>query len=95
MNRSIVKSVLGGIFLGALIFFTGPLLLIILILKFIFTPFGMGRMMMAGRMGYHHMPPFAYASKIRNMSEEEYSAFETKMKNRFHGHCHSRNETKN
>lgn len=89
MNRSIVKSVLGGIFLGALIFFTGPLLLVILILKFIFTPFGIGRMMMVrGGWGHHHMPPFAFASKIRNMSDEDYAAFEARMKNRFHGHCH-------
>jgi hypothetical protein len=95
MNKSIFKSIIGGAILGALIFFTGPLLLIVFLLKFIFTPFGMGRMMFSNRgMGFGMMgkPPFAFADKIRNMSEEDYTDFKIKMHQRFKGHCGSKNE---
>jgi hypothetical protein len=51
MNRSILKTFVGGILLGTVVFFTGPLLLIILVLKFIFTLFGMGRRMAFGEFG--------------------------------------------
>ena len=81
MKKSIFKSIIGGIFLGTFVFFTGPLLFIILILKFIFTPFGMGRMMWRKRgMG---MPPFAFVDKIRNMSDEQFDEFKSKNERRF------------
>lgn len=96
MKKSIFKSILGGAVLGAVIFFTGPLILVVLLLKFIFTPFGMGRMMFAnrgkgfGRMG---MPPLAFADKVRNMSEEDYNSFTAKLQERNHGRCGHRNPT--
>ncbi len=89
MNKSTLKQIAAGIFLGTFVFFTGPLLFIVLLLKFIFTPFGMGRMMMAqrfspGRLGF---PPLAFADKIRGMNEEEFNSFKEKMQNRFNGRC--------
>lgn len=93
MNKSIIKPIIGGALLGAFVFFTGPLLLVVLLLKFIFTPFGMGRMGMRRQfspigMG---MPPFAYAEKIRGMSEEEFSSLKEKTQNRFNGRCSNHN----
>ncbi|MCC7245053.1 MAG: hypothetical protein IT269_05215 [Saprospiraceae bacterium] len=87
MNKSIFKPIIGGIFFGAFMFFCGPLLLIVLLLKFIFTPFGMGRMMMANYGGYGPMrmgmPPGAFADKIRGMSDEEYEQFKNNWSARF------------
>jgi hypothetical protein len=92
MNNAILKSIIAGMIIGAIIYFTGPVififLFVVMTLKFIFTPFGMGSMMMMmngmrhGGFGY---TPFA--EKIRNMSDEEYTVFQTKMKDRFHGRC--------
>lgn len=90
MNKSILKSILGGALLGTLIFFTGPLIFIVLLLKFIFTPFGMGRMMFAGHrggFGRMGMPPLAFADKIRGMNDEEFNSFKEKMQTRFNGGC--------
>lgn len=88
MNKSILKPIFGGVFFGTILFFAGPLILIVLLLKFIFTPFGMGRMMMYRGMGaYGAWNPFELADKIRNMSEEEYSLFQIKMKDRFQSSC--------
>jgi len=82
MNKSILKTVVGGILLGTVVFFTGPLLLIILVLKFIFTPFGIRR-----RMTFEGFRPwgfggpgmggsgFAFADKIRSISDEDYASF--------------------
>lgn len=89
MNKSVLKSVLGGIAFGAIMFFAGPFILLILLLKFIFTPFGMGRMM------YRHHAPwpgrssmrFAMADKIRSMSEEEFNQFKNNMNNHSYGCC--------
>ncbi len=86
MNKSMLKPIFGGMLLGALVFFTGPLIFIVLLLKFIFTPFGMGRMMMARRFSGMGMPPFAFADKIRSMSDEEYTTYQSKMKERFQHH---------
>lgn len=83
MKTNFLKPIIGGMLLGAFIFFTGPLLLIVLLLKFIFTPFGMGRMMMYK--GFKHdgfkQHRFAFADKKRSMNEEEYNAFKTKFQN--------------
>ncbi|MBK8627910.1 MAG: hypothetical protein IPN86_20820, partial [Saprospiraceae bacterium] len=49
MTKSVFKPIIGGALLGTFVFFTGPLLFIVLLLKFIFTPFGMWRTRMAGR----------------------------------------------
>jgi hypothetical protein len=88
---------LGGILFGAFVFFTGPLILIVLLLKFIFTPFGMGRLHY-GRFGGpwgHRMafagggmmagPGFQFADKVRSMSDEEYAQFKQKLQERFAG----------
>lgn len=88
-TTSILKTIIGGILLGAFVFFTGPLLLIILVLKFIFTPFGMGRYYHSsfGFGGMHGEPRLAFADKVRGMSDEDYTAFKTKFEGRHHGHC--------
>ncbi|MBK8442094.1 MAG: hypothetical protein IPL35_01180 [Sphingobacteriales bacterium] len=86
MNKNVIKSIIGGILLGTILFFTGPFIFIVLLLKFIFTPFGMGRIMMYQRFGRHPRQasvPFAMADNIRNMSDEEFVSFKEKMNNRF------------
>ena len=87
MQKSVIKPIIGGILFGTFVFFTGPLLFIVLLLKFIFTPFGMGRMMVANQFGQMGMPPFAFAEKIRSMNDDEFSALKDKMQNRFSGKC--------
>lgn len=91
MKRSILAPVIGGAIVGAIVFFTGPFLFFflfaVLTLKFIFTPFGMGRMMMMQRFGGFEGRSMAFADKIRNMNEEEYTAFQSRMKERRHHHC--------
>lgn len=92
MTKSILKSIVVGSLIGALVFFTGPLLLLIFILKFIFTPFGRMRQ---GYGGPYGNPRFngmrlAFADKVRNMSEEDYTAFKSKFEHGFRGrhrHC--------
>ncbi len=88
MIKTIFKSILWGTAIGAILFFAGPFILVVLLLKFIFTPFGMWRYRgpryaYAGRGwgGGSH-----YADKIRSMSEDEYQAFKTKSEGRF-AHC--------
>jgi len=93
MKTSIVKPIIGGIFLGAFVFFTGPLLFIVLLLKFIFTPFGMGRMnrgFSGGSMGFNPQMRLAMAEKVRRMSDEDFTAFKEKMNHRF-GNCNKFN----
>lgn len=93
MNNGIIKSIIAGAIFGAIVYFTGPLIFIfffaVMVLKFIFTPFGMGRMMMMNGMHHHGMgrPPMAFAEKIRNMSEEDYASLKERMQNRFQGGC--------
>lgn len=84
MQKTIFKSIAGGIFLGAFLFFTGPLLVIVLLLKFIFTPFGMGRFGRYGMMGGHR---FAFADKIRAMSEEDYASLKNKFERNVQIYC--------
>ncbi|MBL7773044.1 MAG: hypothetical protein JNM95_09295 [Chitinophagaceae bacterium] len=89
MNKSVLKSVLGGIAFGAIMFFAGPFILLILLLKFIFTPFGMGRMMYRHHGDWRGMRGmrFAMADKIRSMSEEEFTEFKNKMNHPHYGCC--------
>ena len=89
MKKSVLKSIVGGALFGAFVFFTGPLLFIVLLLKFIFTPFGMGRARMAGRFYPMGMPPLAFAEKIRSMNDDEFNAMKEKMQKRFGGKCNS------
>ena len=96
MKQSIFKSIIIGIVLGAFVFFTGPLLPIVLLLKFIFTPFGMGRIGGRGRKGGPRLgfagmgegsgpgvSRLGFADKIRSMSDEDYTAFKTNYQNKF------------
>ena len=86
MNKNVLKPIIGGMVLGSIVFFTGPLLLIILTLKFIFTPFGMGRMRyqrFGGPMGFNPQMRFAMADKIRNMKDDEFASLKEKMNNKF------------
>lgn len=87
MKKHVLKPVIGGLLFGTLVFFAAPLLVIVLLLKFIFTPFGMGRMMwyerFGGPAGYHPGMRYAMAGKIRNMSDDEFAAFTEKMNRRF------------
>jgi len=91
MNKSILKPIIGGALIGTLVFFTGPLLFIVLLLKFIFTPFGMGRARMGRGFSPMEMPPFAFAEKIRSMNDEEFALMKEKMQNRFGGSCRKQN----
>lgn len=101
MKQSIFKSIAGGILLGAFVFFTGPLLPIVLLLKFIFTPFGMGRIGGRARMGGPPLsfagisgaPGLGFADKIRSMNDEDYTAFKTSYQDRFKSGC-DKEETK-
>ncbi len=87
MNRGIIKSVIGGILIGTAAFFA-PFLLIKTLL-FFFIIGAIFRMIFWRRM-FHYARPMmqtAYADKIRNMSEEEFTAFKSKM-NEMHRHCY-------
>lgn len=92
MEKTVFKSIVKGVFFGALIFFAGPFLLFVFLLKWIFTPFGMGRMAwMQHRYGtgnfMHGRPSLAFADKVRSMNDDEYTAFKDKMKEQFNGRC--------
>lgn len=86
MKRTIFKPILAGIALGALFFFAGPLILVVLLLKFIFTPFGMGRRGYGWRggpfFGGHEMQ-WAFAEKLRSMNDEEYNRYKSEMQERY------------
>ena len=84
MNKHLLKAILGGMLVGTVLFFAGPFIFIVLLLKFIFTPFGMGRAW--GYRGRHGMP-FAMADRIRTMSDEAYQQYREKMQQRYSG-CH-------
>jgi hypothetical protein len=85
MKQSIFKSIANGILLGTFVFFTGPLLPMVLVLKFIFTPFGMGRMRgsQLSFAGMHSAPGLGLADKIRAMNDEDYTAFKAKYQDKF------------
>jgi hypothetical protein len=81
MKNSILKTVVMGATFGALLF------LMPFFLLGLFVCFGIFGMMMRRRMhqigyGFHQ---FAYADKIRNMNEDEYQHFKSKMSQR---NCH-------
>lgn len=87
MKKTSLKCKVAKVFMAAVVLFLSPLLLPILVLKFIFTPFGMRRMMMMQRMGnpmgFNPKMKFAMAEKVRAMSDEEFALFKEKMDNRF------------
>lgn len=87
MKKNLLKPIVGGVVLGTALFFAGPFIFIVLLLKFIFTPFGMGRMMMHRNFSRYN-PEFRYAmtDKIRSMTDEEYASF--KSGNSYKSACH-------
>jgi len=90
MTRSILRTVLVGIFIGAAAFFVPKLLIGIFIFCAIIHLFHCGR---RGHGHYHgHQRMFYLADKIRKMSEEEYAEFKTNMgggcyDHGYHEHC--------
>ena len=86
MTKSILKSITAGILIGAALFFMPMLVLALFILSFVMHM--MFRMMMhhSGHAGFgaHH---FAFADKVRAMSDEEYTQFKTNFS---HGCCSHR-----
>ena len=81
MKNSILKTVIMGAIFGALLFFMPFFLLGLLVCFGIFGMLMRRRMLYMGY-GFHQ---FAFADKIRNMNEEEYQNFKSKMSQR---NCH-------
>ncbi len=90
MKNSILKSIIWGALFGTFVYFTGPLIFVILLLKFIFTPFAMGRMRYS-KMAFAGLGP-GFADKIRSMSDDEFTVFKNNMESRFRDNCHKREE---
>ena len=94
MTRSILRTVLVGIFIGAAAFFVPKLLIGIFIFCAIIHLFHCGRRRhgYCGHGHYGHQRMFYLADKIRKMSEEEYAEFKTNMgggcyDHGYHEHC--------
>lgn len=95
MTRTIVRAVIGGVFVGALAFFVPKLLLGLIILCVIISAFHCcgGHHHCGGhRFGSKQM--FYLADKIRKMSDEEFEEFKTVFGDdccstgyHHHGHC--------
>ncbi len=86
MKHSIFKPIVGGLIIGTALFFA-PFML----LKFIFWMIiigGIMRLIFRRRHSHWGGPRYSmvYADKVRNMSQEDYDAFKTKM-NRWQGQC--------
>ena len=85
MTKAILKSVAIGILLGAAVFFIPKFLLgllIILVLVRLIVGRRMGGGFRAGKFGGSR---FAFADKVRSMSEEEYNQFKSNFQNSCHG----------
>lgn len=88
MAKTIFKSIFFGLLIGTGFFFIPKMMLGLIICSMIFGMFARRRMYMNNRF---HIYQYAYADKIRNMSEEEYKNYQSKM-NDFHMHgCHHSN----
>jgi len=79
MNRGIIKPIVGGIVLGAALFFIPFFLLrvvaFVIIVGAIFRLFA-GRRRFGRGFNEHRL---AFADNIRNMSDEEYQKFKSEM----------------
>ena|SRR6478735_1905610 len=82
MNRSILKPILFGVLFGAAAFFV-PFLIVKMIVFFMIISL-IFRVFWWGGRGHHMKYHFAYADKLRKMSEEEYAAFKN---NAGRGNC--------
>jgi len=78
MTKSLLKTVVFGALLGATLFFM-PKVLIGIFLFCVLIKLLVGRRRGHGRFNNYQ---FVYADKIRNMNDEEYSAFKNKMETR-------------
>jgi len=89
MKKSILKTIVAGIILGAGIFYF-PFFLLRVFLVFliigIFFRFFIGR-----RFGRRFHP--AFADKIRSMSDEDYKLFKEKFNNNYCGNYSKKNST--
>ncbi len=86
MKKSIIKPILFGAIFGTAIFYA-PLFvlktfLFLVLMSFIFRMFWWSR---SGG-GRKRQYIVAYADKVRNMSEEEYNAFKSKVESKY-SHC--------
>lgn len=92
MAKTIFKSIFFGLLIGTGFFFIPKIMLGLIICSMIFGMFARRRMYMNNRF---HIYQYVYADKIRNMSEEEYKNYQSKM-NEFHMHScnHSNYSTK-
>lgn len=83
MNKSILKTIFGGIFLGTLLFFAPFFLLVffvgMIIMKFLFF---------RRFKGNFKSKYLAYAEKVRAMSDEEFENFKTN----FSHNCHPKHK---
>lgn len=83
MNRQLIKTILGGALLGAALFylpfFVLKVMVILLLIGFVSRFFGRRR-------GYKGPFGWAYADKIRSMTEDEYADFKERMSQRRCGH---------
>ncbi|MES2555356.1 MAG: hypothetical protein V4604_04345 [Bacteroidota bacterium] len=80
MATTILKSILIGALMGAMIFFA-PGFIIGLAITFLIFRLMIGRRMRGGRYGEYRL---AFADKVRSMSDEEYEQFKSKV------HSHDR-----
>jgi len=79
MKKSLVKSILIGIIIGALIFFAPMVFLVLLIFGVLMKIFGRRRYAKK-----YKERRFAFTDKIRGMTDDEYSSFKEKMES----YCH-------
>ena len=87
MNRSIVKPIIGGVLIGAALFFIPFFVLrvavFVLIIGLLFRLFGRGSWGPAGRRQERFT---RFADKIRNMTDEEYNQFRERFQYGCGGH---------
>ena len=82
MNRQIIKTILGGALLGAALFYIPFFVFKVLV---VFALFGIMARFFGRHRGYRGPYGWAYADKIRNMSDDEYTHFKERMSHR--GRC--------
>lgn len=83
MATTILKSILIGALMGAMIFFA-PGFIIGLALTMLIFRLMMGRRMRGGRYGEYKL---VFADKVRSMSDEEYEQFKSKVHDHKHRCC--------
>lgn len=82
MATTLLKSILIGTLMGAMIFFA-PGFIIGLVITFLIFRLMIGRRMRGGRYTEYRL---AFADKVRSMSDEEYEQFKSNV-HTHHRHC--------